>query len=140
MPHLFLAPQAFRSHFPVPAVWSQNVLPTRQVCARACAGASRGLVVVGELSDPADVVSAAHVAASLGWPVAADILSGLRLGGSSSSRSGGEAGSSTGLDGRLSVVHHMDQLLLDKRWVRACVLALQHAGALSAFSLQTYDA
>lgn len=40
----------------------------------------RGLLVVGEISDPEDVSAAKQIAALLGWPVAADILSGLRVG------------------------------------------------------------
>ena len=42
----------------------------------AVAGAQRGLLVVGELTQPADVVAAAQLARTLGWPVAADVLSG----------------------------------------------------------------
>jgi len=40
------------------------------------ARARRGLLVVGEQSDPGEVVAAARLAEALGWPVAADVLSG----------------------------------------------------------------
>ena len=40
----------------------------------------RGLIVVGETFDPEDVSAAKEIAALLGWPVAADVLSGLRVG------------------------------------------------------------
>lgn len=40
------------------------------------AGAQRGLLVVGELTHPDDVVAAAQLARLLRWPVAADVLSG----------------------------------------------------------------
>lgn len=38
--------------------------------------ATRGLLVVGQLTNPADVAAAAAVADALGWPVVADALSG----------------------------------------------------------------
>jgi len=40
------------------------------------AGARRGLLVLGELPTPADAAAALRVAAALGWPIAADVLSG----------------------------------------------------------------
>ena len=73
-------------------------------------GAKRGLVVVGELLGPEEAVQAVQISRALGgWPVAADVLSGLRIG----SRSGSdETYPPTSL-----VVHHMDHLLLgDKAW------------------------
>lgn len=78
------------------------------------AGAPTGLVVVGELAEPGDAVSAAHIARALGWPVAADILSGLRLGGSFAPSSGSGGGGGGG--GGVAVVGHMDHvLLMDRR-------------------------
>lgn len=54
----------------------------------------------------------------LGWPVAADVLSGLRVGGAA----GGAAAASTHahpVHPPLPLVHHMDHLLLgDKGWWR----------------------
>ena len=54
--------------------------------------------------------------------VAADVLSGLRLGGLSRTwRSSGGVGGQQGLQHSLALVHHMDQLLLmDRRWVHQC--------------------
>ncbi|KAK9847737.1 hypothetical protein WJX84_001736 [Apatococcus fuscideae] len=45
--------------------------------------AKRGLVVVGELQDGAEGVAALQIARCLGWPIAVDVLSGLRVGASS---------------------------------------------------------
>lgn len=42
-------------------------------------GAQRGLLVIGELTSPEDVVAASQLARLLRWPVAADILSGAPL-------------------------------------------------------------
>ena len=43
----------------------------------AClAAARRGLLVLGELPDPADAAAALRIARALGWAVAADVLSG----------------------------------------------------------------
>jgi isochorismate synthase/2-succinyl-5-enolpyruvyl-6-hydroxy-3-cyclohexene-1-carboxylate synthase/2-succinyl-6-hydroxy-2,4-cyclohexadiene-1-carboxylate synthase/O-succinylbenzoate synthase len=39
-------------------------------------GAKRGLLVVAQLTQPQDCVAALRIAEALGWPVAADILSG----------------------------------------------------------------
>lgn len=40
------------------------------------AHAQRGLLVVGQMASPEDSVSALKIADALGWPVAADVLSG----------------------------------------------------------------
>jgi isochorismate synthase/2-succinyl-5-enolpyruvyl-6-hydroxy-3-cyclohexene-1-carboxylate synthase/2-succinyl-6-hydroxy-2,4-cyclohexadiene-1-carboxylate synthase/O-succinylbenzoate synthase len=62
--------------------------------------AKRGLIVVGEQSHPGAAAAAVQLALALGWPVAADVLSGLRVGnGSSSSSSSG-------------VLQHFDHVLL----------------------------
>jgi isochorismate synthase/2-succinyl-5-enolpyruvyl-6-hydroxy-3-cyclohexene-1-carboxylate synthase/2-succinyl-6-hydroxy-2,4-cyclohexadiene-1-carboxylate synthase/O-succinylbenzoate synthase len=71
--------------------------------------AQRGLVVVGEQNDPGSAAAAMQLAAALGWPLAADVLSGLRIGSSSSSG---------GLQQRQQrqqhvLVHHLDHILLD---------------------------
>jgi isochorismate synthase/2-succinyl-5-enolpyruvyl-6-hydroxy-3-cyclohexene-1-carboxylate synthase/2-succinyl-6-hydroxy-2,4-cyclohexadiene-1-carboxylate synthase/O-succinylbenzoate synthase len=58
--------------------------------------AKRGLIVVGEQAHPGAAAAAVKLAAALGWPVAADVLSGLRVGSSSSS----------------SVLQHFDHVLL----------------------------
>lgn len=45
--------------------------------ALAClAAATRGLLVLGELPGPGDAAAALRIARALGWPVAADVLSG----------------------------------------------------------------
>ena len=63
------------------------------------ARAERGLLVVGELRSAADRGAARRVARCLGWPVAADVLSGLRVGAH---------------EGGVAVVHHLDALLTDR--------------------------
>ena len=56
---------------------------------RLLRGASRGMLVVGELLRPEEAVLAAQIARALrGWPVAADVLSGLRVGASACSLPG----------------------------------------------------
>jgi isochorismate synthase/2-succinyl-5-enolpyruvyl-6-hydroxy-3-cyclohexene-1-carboxylate synthase/2-succinyl-6-hydroxy-2,4-cyclohexadiene-1-carboxylate synthase/O-succinylbenzoate synthase len=61
--------------------------------------AKRGLISVGEQSHPGAAAAAVQLAAALGWPAAADVLSGLRVGSSSSSSSSG-------------VLQHFDHVLL----------------------------
>jgi hypothetical protein len=108
--------------------------------------ARRGLIVLGELPAPEDGMAAAAVATALGWPVVADVLSGLRLhrGGTGtsstatvsssttptvgsstgpiSSTSNGAvqppaAGSASGTGTGLSIIHSMDHILLgDTSW------------------------
>jgi isochorismate synthase/2-succinyl-5-enolpyruvyl-6-hydroxy-3-cyclohexene-1-carboxylate synthase/2-succinyl-6-hydroxy-2,4-cyclohexadiene-1-carboxylate synthase/O-succinylbenzoate synthase len=90
--------------------------PAALAALRAVAGARRGLIVAAELAHPEDVVAAAQLAALLGWPVAADVLSGLRAGvrGGDGGTTGGEGCSSSSSDGGgcPAVVHHFDHLLL----------------------------
>ena len=69
--------------------------------------ARRGLLVVGEVSSASDVVMAARIGRLLGWPVAADVLSGLRIGAPPPAPP-----SSLGQPGQLCVIHHLDHLLL----------------------------
>lgn len=65
--------------------------------------------MAGELTSDEDVAAAAALGQALRWPVVADVLSGLRVGG------GGRAAPVWGaLDGGLPgllVLHHADQLL-----------------------------
>ena len=63
------------------------------------ASARRGLVVASGLSDAEEVAAAARLAAALGWPLAADATSGLRV--------AGRGGRSAAL-----VLHHLDHALL----------------------------
>jgi isochorismate synthase/2-succinyl-5-enolpyruvyl-6-hydroxy-3-cyclohexene-1-carboxylate synthase/2-succinyl-6-hydroxy-2,4-cyclohexadiene-1-carboxylate synthase/O-succinylbenzoate synthase len=72
--------------------------------------AQRGLVVIGEQVDSGAAAAAVQLAGLLGWPVAADVLSGLRV-GSSGSSGGGCSGSSDGSSG-MAVLHHLDHVLL----------------------------
>jgi isochorismate synthase/2-succinyl-5-enolpyruvyl-6-hydroxy-3-cyclohexene-1-carboxylate synthase/2-succinyl-6-hydroxy-2,4-cyclohexadiene-1-carboxylate synthase/O-succinylbenzoate synthase len=94
-----------------------NALPAAAAAAAAAASpelghvlqllltAQRGLIVVGEQPHPGGAAAAVQLGAALGWPVAADVLSGLRVGSSSSSS--GSSGSSGG-----GVLHHFDHVLL----------------------------
>ncbi len=74
-----------------------SVLPTAAVDA-AWSGVRRGLVLAGELRDPAERDAALAIADRLQWPLLPDVLSGLRLGG-------------VGVRG----APHYDLLLLDER-------------------------
>ena len=76
------------------ATWEQSYKPfTRPLAVRLSTGSrrtdsslgdllehlrsqSRGLIVVGEQLDPAESVAAVQIAEALGWPLAADSLSG----------------------------------------------------------------
>lgn len=92
------------------------------------AGARRGLIVVGELTDPRDIAAAVQMSQALGWPVVADVLSGLRIGSntasSSSSNSTGKQAGNNMMDTvpsspapGMALVSHMDHLLLgNKEW------------------------
>jgi hypothetical protein len=68
------------------------------------ARARRGLLVLGELPGAADAAAALRVGAALGWPVAADVLSGARV---------GAVHPSPDPTGPSVVLHHFDHLLLD---------------------------
>jgi isochorismate synthase/2-succinyl-5-enolpyruvyl-6-hydroxy-3-cyclohexene-1-carboxylate synthase/2-succinyl-6-hydroxy-2,4-cyclohexadiene-1-carboxylate synthase/O-succinylbenzoate synthase len=45
-----------------------------------CRHTTRGLLVVGQLDGSEDVAAVLSIARSLGWPIVADVLSGLRIG------------------------------------------------------------
>ncbi len=77
--------------------------PAAQAVLHTILGARRGLIVAAELTNPEDVVAAAQLSQLLGWPVAADVLSGLRA-GVPAACAAGAAGT--------AVIHHMDNLLL----------------------------
>ncbi|GIL50277.1 hypothetical protein Vafri_6487 [Volvox africanus] len=90
-------------------------------------GAQRGLVVVGELTDPRDIVAARQIGSVLGWPVVADVLSGLRVGVVTQPTSQPSLGTAGGNDSNddstpsytnaVPLVHHMDHILLgDRAW------------------------
>ncbi|KXZ52491.1 hypothetical protein GPECTOR_9g535 [Gonium pectorale] len=83
-------------------------------------GAKRGLVVVGELIDPRDILAARQICAVLGWPVVADVLSGLRVGAPPAPRAAADsAAERRSYDSAVPLVHHMDHLLLgDRSWWR----------------------
>ncbi|GIL93104.1 hypothetical protein Vretifemale_20563 [Volvox reticuliferus] len=89
--------------------------------------ARRGLVVVGELTDPRDIVAARQIGSVLGWPVAADVLSGLRVGAVTLPTTQPSLGMARDNDknvvrtpsdnNAIPLVHHMDHLLLgDRAW------------------------
>eukprot|EP00798_Chlamydomonas_sp_ICE-L_P027190 gene27190-2434_t len=84
-------------------LWREGSAPARLSCIAsslssemgqlvACLqSARRGLIVVGEMLDASEIVQVVQLCKQLGWPVAADILSGLRVGSSAGSRpSGGD--------------------------------------------------
>jgi isochorismate synthase/2-succinyl-5-enolpyruvyl-6-hydroxy-3-cyclohexene-1-carboxylate synthase/2-succinyl-6-hydroxy-2,4-cyclohexadiene-1-carboxylate synthase/O-succinylbenzoate synthase len=64
----------------------------------------KGLLIVGELADPEDVTAAKQISRILGWPIVADILSGLRVGHAHGSKNE-------------HMVNYMDHVLLsEKHW------------------------
>jgi len=84
---------------------------------RALRGARRGLLVVGELAGPEDARAAAELARLLGWPVAADVLSGMRVGARAAAADGGGDGGGGGNGGGpllapAALLSHFDQVLL----------------------------
>lgn len=85
--------------------------PAAQAVLQTILGARRGLIVAAELTSPEDVVAAAQLSQLLGWPVAADVLSGMRAGVPAAAAAAGAAGSTAGSAGP-AVIHHMDNLLL----------------------------
>ncbi|KAG7671813.1 putative Protein PHYLLO, chloroplastic [Nannochloris sp. 'desiccata'] len=63
--------------------------------------ARRGLLIIGELIQPQDVAAIVQLAQLLGWPIAADVLSGIKVGAQP-------------LHGApLKLISHFDHLLLD---------------------------
>ena len=66
-------------------------------------GAKKGLIVVGELVEPEDVAAAVQIGQLLGWPVAADVLSGLRI------------GARPPQGAPFNLLSHFDHILLDQK-------------------------
>jgi isochorismate synthase / 2-succinyl-5-enolpyruvyl-6-hydroxy-3-cyclohexene-1-carboxylate synthase / 2-succinyl-6-hydroxy-2,4-cyclohexadiene-1-carboxylate synthase / o-succinylbenzoate synthase len=64
--------------------------------------AQRGLLVIGELIQPEDVAAIVQLSQLLGWPIAADVLSGIRVGAQQQPH--GAA---------VHLISHFDHLLLD---------------------------
>lgn len=61
----------------------------------------KGLIVVGELSNREDVMASVKLAEALGWPVIADVLSGIRVG----NRTRGN---------RMNLINYYDHILLEE--------------------------
>lgn len=93
----------------LPAAAGAPADPAAQAALQAILGARRGLIVAAELTHPEDVVAAVQLSQLLGWPVAADVLSGLRAGVRGAPEAGAGAASAAG---QPAVIHHFDHLLL----------------------------
>lgn len=93
---------------PLAAAASAPAEPAAQAALREILGARRGLIVAAELTHPDDVVAATQLSQLLGWPVAADVLSGLRAG----VRGAPDVGCAAAAAGQPAVIHHFDHLLL----------------------------
>ena len=109
-----LQPAALLQQQPPGMPGSLAVDPAAAAALRAIAGARRGLIVAAELSSPEDVVAAAQLSQLLGWPVAADVLSGLRAGvpaPATHAQQQQQQQQSAAAEGP-AVVHHFDHLLL----------------------------
>jgi isochorismate synthase/2-succinyl-5-enolpyruvyl-6-hydroxy-3-cyclohexene-1-carboxylate synthase/2-succinyl-6-hydroxy-2,4-cyclohexadiene-1-carboxylate synthase/O-succinylbenzoate synthase len=74
--------------------------------------ARSGLLVVGEQLDSSAAAAALQLGGLLGFPVAADVLSGLRVGSSSSSSSSSGGGDGNGSGSSQLLLQHMDHILL----------------------------
>jgi isochorismate synthase/2-succinyl-5-enolpyruvyl-6-hydroxy-3-cyclohexene-1-carboxylate synthase/2-succinyl-6-hydroxy-2,4-cyclohexadiene-1-carboxylate synthase/O-succinylbenzoate synthase len=72
--------------------------------------AQRGLIVVGEQPHAGAAAAAVQLAQALGWPVAADVLSGLRVGSSRQQQQ--QQDGSSGSSSSSNVLHHFDHVLL----------------------------
>ena len=87
-------------HCPAPALPAQLPFPPQDTFLQALAAAQRGVIVAGQLRSAAERVAVLRIAEQLGWPIAADVLSGLRA------QRGHSAPPAI-------VLHHMDTLLTD---------------------------
>lgn len=109
----FTAHIPFAPHAALPA--AAALPPAMAGVVQQLRAARRGLVLCGELRSPADRQAARSVAEALGWPIAADMLSGLRVGACEAA-----AGA--------VVLHHLDTLLTDAHMHEAlapdCVLQI----------------
>jgi isochorismate synthase / 2-succinyl-5-enolpyruvyl-6-hydroxy-3-cyclohexene-1-carboxylate synthase / 2-succinyl-6-hydroxy-2,4-cyclohexadiene-1-carboxylate synthase / o-succinylbenzoate synthase len=79
--------------------------------------AEQGLLLVGAIHTDEDMWAVALLARHLSWPVATDILSGLRL--------RKVVNSLPGLDKSILFIDHIDQILLSesaKNWIRPDVI------------------
>lgn len=79
--------------------------------------AEQGLLIVGALHTDDDMWAVALLARHLSWPIATDILSGLRL--------RKVVNSFPGLDKSILFIDHIDQILLSdsaKKWIRPDVV------------------
>lgn len=89
--------------------------PSIAAVVQQLSGARRGLVLCGELRAPADREAVRAIASALGWPIAADVLSGLRVGAPDTP------------SGPI-VLHHLDTVLTDANMHEAaapdCVLQI----------------
>ncbi len=90
--------------------------------ALACVwSARRGLLVLGEVQDPAEVAAALQLSRLLGWPTATDVLSGLRTasgaGAAGSALEAQEGGEEEEEEEGACLLHFMDHVLLgDQQW------------------------
>jgi isochorismate synthase/2-succinyl-5-enolpyruvyl-6-hydroxy-3-cyclohexene-1-carboxylate synthase/2-succinyl-6-hydroxy-2,4-cyclohexadiene-1-carboxylate synthase/O-succinylbenzoate synthase len=98
--------------------------------ARLLAGASRGIIIAGHLPEPADALAVAQLAAALGWPLVADVGSGLRV----AARPGPGAASA------LAVLPHFDLALMERdAWpALAPDVVLQFGARLTSKRLQAF--
>jgi isochorismate synthase/2-succinyl-5-enolpyruvyl-6-hydroxy-3-cyclohexene-1-carboxylate synthase/2-succinyl-6-hydroxy-2,4-cyclohexadiene-1-carboxylate synthase/O-succinylbenzoate synthase len=98
------------------------------------AAASRGMVVAGHLPEPADALAVAQLAARLGWPLVADVTSGLRV------RARGGGGGAGTAAGGAPLLPHFDLALMERPAWEAlapdCVL--QFGGRLTSKRLQAF--
>lgn len=76
----------------------------------------RGVILAGEIRCPQVRSAVCQVASLLGWPIVADVLSGLRVGTGSEASIAEHSESATGRCPQVAVVHHLDTMLTDDRF------------------------
>ena len=76
----------------------------------------RGIVLAGEIRCPQVRSAVCCVASLLGWPIVADVLSGLRVGTGAEASVIEHSDTGPGKCPQLTVVHHMDTILTDDKF------------------------
>jgi 2-succinyl-5-enolpyruvyl-6-hydroxy-3-cyclohexene-1-carboxylate synthase len=77
----------------------------------------KGILILGEMENPCDIAASIRLATLLGWPVVADILSGVRIGGASVP------------SGNFKLINHFDQMLLSRNhWKHMKPCSILHLG------------
>ena len=88
----------------------------------------KGVLILGEMGNPRDIAAAIRLGTLLGWPVFADILAGVRIGGASVP------------NGSFKLINHFDQMLLSRahwKFMKPCSI-LHLGGRLTSKRLSEF--